>query len=114
MNAELRDDADIGVPDSAYEVSTAPPLSTLAQRLFAVWWPAFVMAGMIEMLVFAFVDPEDLRWLGGAQVELSRTAVYTVAFFGFWLMVGLAGSITQLLLRESGDLNRLAAKRRWP
>ena len=114
MNVGLQDEADIGAPDPAYEVSDAPPLSSLAQRLTAVWWPAFVMAGMIEMLVFAFVDPEDLRWLGGAPVDLSRTAVYSLAFFGFWLMVGLAGSITQLLMRESGDVNRLAVKRRWP
>jgi hypothetical protein len=114
MTAELQDDSEVESLTPPYEASTAAPLSGFGQRLSAVWWPAFLMAGVLEMLVFAFVDPEDLHWLGGASVELSRTAVYTTAFFVFWLLVGLAGSITQLLMLESGDLNRLAVKRRWP
>jgi hypothetical protein len=114
MNTRATEDTDIGAPGPAYEVSAAPPLSSLSQRLFAVWWPAFFTAGLIEMLVFAFVDPHELHWVGGAPVEFPRPAVYTVAFFGFWLLVGLAGSVTQLLLRESGEVNRLQVKRRFP
>jgi hypothetical protein len=114
MNTSSADDADIGVPGAAYEVSATPPLSTLGQRLFAVWWPAFFTAGLIEMFVFAFVDPQDLHWVGGAPVDFPRPAVYTVAFFAFWILVGLAGSVTQLLLRESGEINRLQVKRRFP
>jgi uncharacterized membrane protein YedE/YeeE len=110
MNAELRNDPEIESLAPEYDASTAAPLSTFAKRLMVVWWPAFLMAGLIEMLVFAFVDPEDLRWLGGAPVDLSRTAVYTVAFFAFWVIVGLAGSITQLLMSETNELN----KRRFP
>lgn len=114
MSPPIADDADIGAPGAAYEVSGAVPLSGLGQRLFAVWWPAFFTAGLIEMLVFAFVDPQDLHWVGGAPVEFPRAAVYTVAFFAFWLLVGLAGSVTQLLQLESGEVNRLQVKRRFP
>ena len=52
------------------------------QRLMWIAWPAFLVAGVIEMLVFAMVDPQDLHWFG-QPVTLSRTGVYTLAFFGF-------------------------------
>ena len=48
-----------------------------------VLWPAFLMAGVLEMLVFSLVDPGSLRWFGGAPVEMSATAVYSLAFFAF-------------------------------
>ena len=32
------------------------------QRLMWIAWPAFLMAGVMEMVVFAFVDPEALQW----------------------------------------------------
>ncbi len=110
MKAELRNDPEIESLAPDHEASTSFPMSNFAKRLSAVWWPAFLMAGAAEMLVFAFVDPEDLRWLGGAPVDLDRTAVYTAAFFAFWVLIGIASSLTQLLMRESNDLNR----RRYP
>nr|WP_130483856.1 hypothetical protein [Sphaerotilus mobilis] len=72
------------------------------------------MAGVLEMLVFAFVDPEALHWLGGAPVNLDRTAVYSIAFFLFWVVLGLSGAITQLLLREPGIDGDMATRRRFP
>jgi len=38
------------------------------------------VAGVLEILVFAVVDPNDLTWFG-QPVELSRQGVYTLAFF---------------------------------
>ncbi len=32
------------------------------QRLMWIAWPAFMVAGILEMLVFAMVDPQDLHW----------------------------------------------------
>ena len=52
------------------------------QRLMWIAWPAFLMAGVMEMVVFAFVDPEALQWFD-QPVNLSREGVYTVAFFLF-------------------------------
>jgi len=31
-----------------------------------ILWPAFLMAGVLEVLVFAVVDPGELHWFGGA------------------------------------------------
>jgi len=64
-----------------------------------ILWPAFLMAGLLELLVFALVDPSDMRWFGGAAIGLSRQAVYTLAFLAFWGVIGVAGAIIALLLR---------------
>lgn len=62
-----------------------------------ILWPAFMLAGVLEMLVFAVVDPSDLRWLGGGPIKAPRQAVYTLAFFAFWGLIATAGAITALL-----------------
>lgn len=65
-----------------------------------VLWPAFVMAGVTEMLVFAVVDPADLRWFGGPALGWPRAATYTVSFLIFWGVTAVACGITALLLVE--------------
>ena len=60
-------------------------------------WPSFLMAGVLEMLVFSVADPEELRGFGGAFNELPPSAIYTLAFFCFWVIVALASSLTLLL-----------------
>ena len=68
-----------------------------------ILWPAFLMAGVLEMLVFALVDPGDLRWHGGEAIDVSRQAVYTLAFLAFWAVIAAAGAITTLLQRGSDE-----------
>ncbi|TMH32596.1 MAG: hypothetical protein E6H58_09865 [Betaproteobacteria bacterium] len=62
-----------------------------------ILWPAFLMAGVLEMLVFAVVDPMSLHWFGAEPIAWSRSAVYSVTFFIFWGVIALAGAITRLL-----------------
>ncbi|HWP17696.1 MAG TPA: hypothetical protein VNO84_01065 [Burkholderiaceae bacterium] len=69
-------------------------------------WPAFLVAGLIEMLVFAFVDPGDLHVLGRGPLELSPMAIYTIAFFVFWAAAMLSSALTTLLARSPFELNR--------
>ena len=71
------------------------PVGRLALQ---VLWPAFLMAGVLEMLVFALVDPTLLQWPGGAPIEASRQAIYTLAFLAFWAVTAAASAITALLL----------------
>lgn len=66
-----------------------------------VLWPAFLMAGVLEMGVFALVDPNELHWPGGATIELSRQAVYSLAFLAFWAVVALASAITAVLMQAA-------------
>lgn len=77
----------------------------LAQRLMWIAWPAFLVAGVIEMLVFAMVDPQDLHWFG-SPLALSREGVYTVAFFVFWVLTMVSGALTTLLSLSPFEVNR--------
>jgi hypothetical protein len=71
----------------------------------AVLWPSFLMAGVLEMLVFSLVDPTQLHWFGGAPVELGATTVYSLAFFAFWLVISLAGAMSHLLAESAVEIN---------
>ncbi|WKB52858.1 hypothetical protein [Eleftheria terrae] len=78
----------------------------MKQRWMWIAWPAFLVAGGIEMLVFAMVDPQDLHWFGDGPIELSRSAIYTVAFFVFWGAAALSSALTCLLSRSPFEVNR--------
>jgi hypothetical protein len=67
------------------------------QRAMTVAWPAFMAACVLELFVFAFVDPLDLH-RGGVPLGWSRQGVYTVSFFVFWI-VSLAACMFTMLLR---------------
>ena len=75
-----------------------------AQRWMSIAWPAFLAAAVMEMVVFAFVNPQDVHFLG-APLNWSSSAVYTVAFFAFWLVTMLCGLMTTMLGRSAHELN---------
>jgi hypothetical protein len=71
-----------------------------------ILWPAFLLACAAELLVFALVDPSDLRW-HGESIALSRQAVYTAGFFAFWLLAIGSSALTVLLVRPAAEVNRI-------
>ena len=77
----------------------------LSQRLLWILWPAFLVAGAMEMFVFAFVDPEDLHWFGH-PLALSRQGVYTLAFFAFWGLTMVSSALTTMLSLSPFEVNR--------
>ena len=79
-----------------------PALKRLAM---AILWPAFLMAGVLEVLVFAVVDPGELHWFGGAVIAWPAQAIYSVSFLIFWGVISTAGALTALLLVESDTVN---------
>jgi hypothetical protein len=76
-----------------------------SQRWMWIAWPAFLMAGILEMLVFALVDPQDLHWFGH-PLAMSREAIYTIVFFVFWIVNMASSALTTLLAMSSFELNR--------
>ncbi|MEO5795738.1 MAG: hypothetical protein ABIP34_12665 [Rhodoferax sp.] len=72
------------------------------QRITSVVWSGFLGACLLEGLVFAVVDPLALHWLG-EPLTLSRQGVYSLAFFAFWAVAALVGSLA-LLVGQSGGL----------
>ena len=75
-------------------------------KLHLMWvlWPAFLAAGVLEMLVFAVIDPEDMRWMG-QSLAWPRQAVYSLGFFVFWGLIAVASSLSLLLSRAGESVN---------
>jgi hypothetical protein len=65
---------------------------------------------VLDLLVFAHVDPADVHTLAGAPVALSRQAVYTLSFFGFWAVCAAAAATSLWLARTEpeGDVTSAA------
>lgn len=76
----------------------------LNQKLMWVVWPAFLAACVLELVVFALVDPNDLAW-GGHPIGLSRQATYTAGFFVFWAISMVASGLTALLGMPPAEVN---------
>ena len=70
-----------------------------AKRLMWIIWPAFLVAGLAEAVFFTVFDPIDLHFFG-APLDISREAIYTMGFFGFWGL-GIASSALTMLLEGS-------------
>ena len=76
----------------------------MAARMMWIAWPAFLAACVLELLVFATVDPTELAW-SGHPLGWSRQGVYTGAFFAFWLVAGAACWLTTLLRMAPAEVN---------
>lgn len=85
----------------------------MKRRLLTILWPAFLMAGVLEMLVFAVIDPNDMTWFGIAPIDWPRQAIYTISFLIFWFVIATAGALTALLEANPEDINADRG-RRWP
>lgn len=77
----------------------------LLQRLMWITWPAFLVAGVLEMLVFAMIDPAKMSWFG-RPLGISNLGVYTLAFFVFWAFTMVSGALTTLLSMSPFEVNR--------
>jgi hypothetical protein len=78
------------------------PTERLERRIRAwglILWPSFLAACLLEMMVFSIVDPAELHWPGHAGAASTR-AIYTVAFFAFWLVCALCSRLVIWLDRS--------------
>jgi hypothetical protein len=76
----------------------------LAQRVMWIAWPAFLVAGVLEMLVFGMIDPHDMQWFG-QPIEMSRQGIYTLSFFVFWAITAASSALTTLLSMSPSEVN---------
>ncbi len=75
------------------------------QRITNILWPSFIAAGVATVVFFTLFDPMDLQILG-QQVEVGRTAAYSVGFFGFWMLGALSSGMTCFFQRTSAEINK--------
>jgi len=78
----------------------APPLATV-QRVGAILWPSFFVAGVVTMVFFAYIDPMALRDITFPSLRLSRELGYTLGFFLIWLATASSSLFTWILLRQA-------------
>jgi hypothetical protein len=83
--------------------SDAAPTRPFRTRALLILWPSFLMASVLEMMVFAVVDPSSMTWFGMERIDWSRSAIYSVTFFIFWGVVATSGAITALLEAPGTD-----------
>ena len=56
-----------------------------SQRVGAILWPSFFVAGVITTVFFTIEDPERLREITFPSLQLSRELGYSLGFFLFWM-----------------------------
>jgi hypothetical protein len=70
-----------------------------ALHLAQILWPAFVIAGVLAMVMFSWVDPASLRF-GDWQPDATTT--YSLAFLVFWALVAMASGLSHWLMGQDG------------
>jgi hypothetical protein len=71
-------------------------LSVRARRAGVVVWASFLAACAGTMFFFAFVAPDELLDSAG-DTMIDHLAVYSLGFFGLWLLAALASALTIFL-----------------
>ena len=84
------------------------------RRAICILWPAFLTAAVLDALVFAVMDPHEMRWFGGALVGWTPLTIYSTTFLIFWVSVSAAAAMTALLLLSAEEINGLADERDAP
>ncbi len=79
--------------------------ANLMRRMMWVVWPAFLVAAVAETIFFTLFDPFDLHFFG-APLDWSREAIYTMGFFGFWVLGIASSSLTVFLERSPFEEDR--------
>ena len=74
------------------------------RQMIWILWPSFVVAGLAEVIFFTLIDPQEL-YLFGDPVHLSRTATYSIGFFGFWAICAASSFFTIFIQASSAKLN---------
>ncbi|WP_137936271.1 hypothetical protein [Chitinivorax sp. B] len=75
------------------------------QKAISILWPSFLVAGVMTVLFFTFLDPADLVIFGTSLAEY-RIATYSLGFFVFWMFAMGDSWLTLFFQRNPNDVNR--------
>ncbi len=108
MNGQVRP---TGLADASSDLPpvSPPPDRPVLRSAGWVLWPSFLAAALLEVAVFALIDPDAVRGPGGEPLEWSRTAIYSLAFLSFWAATAAAAAVALWLSAGQG-----AVPERWP
>ncbi len=74
------------------------------KKWILIFWPAFIVAGIAEMVFFTLFDPMELM-LFGMALDCSRITIYSIGFFCFWLLMSFSSALTYFLQRSAAEVN---------
>jgi hypothetical protein len=77
----------------------------MGRRMIWIFWPAFIMGGMMTAVFFTLVDPTDIGFFG-KSLGWGRTAIYSAGFFVFWAFAAGSSALTCFLQRSPFEINR--------
>ena len=66
---------------------------TVPQRIGAIVWISFLMAGAATGVFFSVIDPLELQYCVSFPA-VSRTAAYSIGFLLFWLLTSGASLLS--------------------
>jgi hypothetical protein len=72
-------------------------------RILTILWPSFLMAIVLDGLVFSAFDPADVGLDHGVET-ISPLGIYTMGFLLFWSVISCASGMTALLVVEQDDV----------
>lgn len=68
------------------------------QKVTAILWPSFLVAGIATIATFAYFDPAVIIESLG-KPPLSRLGSYSLGFFLFWFWTALSSAFSVYLVR---------------
>jgi hypothetical protein len=74
----------------------------MRMRTLIILWPSFLMAAVLDGIVFSLVDPADGQVLRFAS-NVSPQGIYTLGFLVFWCVTACASGMTALLVSDRED-----------
>jgi hypothetical protein len=79
-------------------------LSQRARLIGVAVWSSFLAACVGNLLFWAFIAPEDLLGVEYDGQHPDRLAIYTMGFFGLWLLAALSSALTLYLNRITNGI----------
>lgn len=57
-----------------------------------ILWPSFLMACLLEMVIFGYVDPKELYL--SDSFNNPRLTIHAISFFIFWIICAFSSAIS--------------------
>ena len=70
------------------------------RHIIWVLWPAFIAAGMAEIVFFTVIDPQQLYFFG-QPVALSAMPTYSIGFLQYWVICAGSSLLSWFMLPQS-------------
>ncbi|MFN0038846.1 MAG: hypothetical protein ACKVP2_04995 [Burkholderiales bacterium] len=74
------------------------------RKLIWIFWPSFIAAGIAEGIFFTIFDPMEMSAFGD-PVTWSRTTIYSLGFFAFWVVTAASSAMTCFLQKTAAEIN---------